>query len=88
MIRPLLDAACREAICQATHYIQTMTIAFTGPWSPLFATENWRTVIAAVDRAALAGDLRATQDACRQWWGLAIAYAHDPQEGGNDASLP
>ena len=84
----MLDATCREAISQATHYIQAMTVAFRGSWSPLFSTEDWCTVTASVDRAALAGDLRATQDACRQWWGLAIAYAYDPQEGGNDASLP
>jgi len=36
----------------------------------IYDTSAWREATAAVDTAALSGDVEATKVACRHWWGL------------------
>jgi hypothetical protein len=73
MLTTLDDATCLAAIRAGWLYLQTRMAACTGSSGPLFRTEVWRDAITALDTAALARDLAATQAQCRVLWGLALA---------------
>ena len=66
---------CLAAICAGWGYtVHHIVRATDRSFAPLFASHPWREALVAVDVAALAQDLPATQAAFRILWSLTQDY--------------
>jgi len=65
----MADAACLKAIVTAYTYVSQKTATWsTEHCRARIQDPTCRALAHAIDAAALRGDLRATQQACRAWW--------------------